>query len=87
METDLGRGDALDLDRGKQTFGIYARLWLDSRGDLRPTTMELYRYLFRQRSATRLHAPNAMQHNESPATSIGTNYRQLRDTNDFLSTS
>ncbi len=48
METDLDRGDALDLDRGKIAFGVYGKAWLDSRGDLRPKTMELYRYLFRQ---------------------------------------
>ena len=48
METDLDRGDALDLDRGKIAFGAYGHAWLDSRGDLRPKTMELYRYLFRQ---------------------------------------
>ncbi len=48
METDLDRGDALDLDRGKIAFGAYGKAWLDSRGDLRPKTMELYRYLFRQ---------------------------------------
>ncbi len=48
METDLDRGDALDLDRGKIAFGVYGKAWLDSRGDLRPKTVELYRYLFRQ---------------------------------------
>ena len=48
IETDLDRGDALDLDRGKIAFGVYGKAWLDSRGDLRPKTMELYRYLFRQ---------------------------------------
>ena len=46
METDFGRGEALDLDRAKQSFGSYARTWLDSRRDLRPKTIELYRYLF-----------------------------------------
>jgi integrase len=47
MESDLDRGEALDLNRAKQTFGSYGQAWLDSRGDLRPKTMELYEYLFR----------------------------------------
>lgn len=47
MESDLDRGEALDLNKAKQTFGSYGQAWLDSRGDLRPKTMELYAYLFR----------------------------------------
>ena len=53
METDFGRGEALDLDRAKQSFGSYARTWLDSRRDLRPKTIELYRYLFGSTSSRR----------------------------------
>lgn len=47
MESDLDRGEELDLNRAKQPFGPYGKAWLDSRGDLRPKTMELYRYLWR----------------------------------------
>lgn len=47
MESDLDRGEELDLNRAKQPFGAYGKAWLDSRGDLRPKTMELYRYLWR----------------------------------------
>ena len=46
MESDLDRGEELDLNRAKQPFGSYGKAWLDSRGDLRPKTMELYRYLW-----------------------------------------
>ena len=28
METDFGRCETLDLDRAKQSFGSYARTWL-----------------------------------------------------------
>ncbi|MEJ7798962.1 MAG: tyrosine-type recombinase/integrase [Ilumatobacter sp.] len=46
-ETDLLRGESLDVSTSKQSFGTYGSEWLDSRTDLRPKTMELYRYLFR----------------------------------------
>ncbi len=45
-ETDLVRGESLDVSSSKQLFGSYASKWLDSRTDLRPKTMDLYRYLF-----------------------------------------
>ena len=45
MESDLDRGAALDLDGGKQSFEAYASAWLSGRRDLRPKTVELYRYL------------------------------------------
>jgi integrase len=45
-ETDLVRGDLLDVTRSKQTFTSYGREWLGSRTDLRPKTIDLYRYLF-----------------------------------------
>ena len=48
MVADLDRGDALDLDGAKRTFGAYGEAWLDSRGDLRPKTIELYRFLWRK---------------------------------------
>ena len=47
-ETDLLRGESLDVTSGKQSFGSYGAEWLNSRTDLRPKTIELYRYLFRQ---------------------------------------
>jgi integrase len=45
-ETDLARGELLDVASSKQLFGSYGNEWLDSRTDLRPKTMDLYRYLF-----------------------------------------
>ncbi|WP_395156984.1 tyrosine-type recombinase/integrase [Ilumatobacter sp.] len=45
-ETDLVRGESIDVSSSKQLFGSYGSEWLDSRTDLRPKTMDLYRYLF-----------------------------------------
>ena len=72
METDLDRGDALDLDRGKVSFGAYGHAWLDSRGDLRPKTMELYRYLFRQYLEPRPRSVSVGTSHSTASTSAGT---------------
>lgn len=45
-ETDLARGESLDVASSKQSFSSYGSEWLDSRTDLRPKTIDLYRYLF-----------------------------------------
>lgn len=45
-ETDLARGESLDVASSKQSFGSYGDEWLDTRTDLRPKTIYLYRYLF-----------------------------------------
>lgn len=47
-ETDLDRGQALDPTGRSRPFSSYAQAWLDSRGDLRPKTLNLYGYLLRQ---------------------------------------
>ncbi|WP_420452010.1 tyrosine-type recombinase/integrase [Ilumatobacter sp.] len=45
MQTDLDRGQALDATGTKRTFESYANTWLAGRTDLRPKTLDLYRYL------------------------------------------
>lgn len=46
-EVDLSRGQHLDPDGVKRTFGDYSTAWLAGRTDLRPKTAELYAYLHR----------------------------------------
>ncbi|MFT6764427.1 MAG: hypothetical protein ACJAXA_003094 [Candidatus Aldehydirespiratoraceae bacterium] len=45
-ETDLARGESIDVASSKQSFGSYRSEWLDSRTDLRPKTIDVYRCLF-----------------------------------------
>lgn len=44
-QTDLERGQALDASGTKRTVKSYATTWLAGRRDLRPKTLDLYRYL------------------------------------------
>ncbi len=45
VETDLGRGQWVDPQPGKDTLATYAEQWLRSRPDLKIRTQELYRWL------------------------------------------
>jgi len=45
VEADLHRGDDLDPAGRSMRFGVYARGWLKTKTELRPTTVELYEYL------------------------------------------
>jgi integrase len=45
IETDLGRGAWIDPTRGKITFEIWAKQWLDGRTDLRPVTRAKYQHM------------------------------------------
>jgi len=45
-ETDIHRGGWVDPRAGTETFGRYARDWLEHRTDLRPSTLQLYNFLF-----------------------------------------
>jgi len=45
VEADLHRGDDLDPAGRSMRFGGYARGWLRTKTELRPTTVELYEYL------------------------------------------
>jgi integrase len=47
-EADILDDDWLNPDDGKVAFGEYARDWIDQRPELRPKTVELYRYLLRR---------------------------------------
>ena len=46
-ETDLVRGESLDVSSSKQLFGSYGNERLDSTTDLRPQTIDLYSYVFK----------------------------------------
>lgn len=46
IRTEIGRGDWLDPDRGRVTFGEFGRRWLDER-ELAETTRQRYGYAFR----------------------------------------
>jgi integrase len=48
VQTDLLRGSWVNPTAGKQTFGDYARCWLDGRSDLRPSTRGKYEELLRR---------------------------------------
>ena len=45
VEADLYRGGWIDPRAGEVTFGKYAKSWLESRTDLRPSTQQLYAFL------------------------------------------
>jgi integrase len=47
-EADILSDEWLNPDDGKVPFGEYARDWIEERPDLRPKTVELYRYLLRR---------------------------------------
>src|SRR4051794_20418073 len=44
---DKARGGLVDPQRGRLTLSGYAAEWIDTRPDLRPRTVELYRALLR----------------------------------------
>jgi integrase len=45
VQTDLSRGTFIDPRAGRETVGAYAERWMESRPDLRPKTLGLYRLL------------------------------------------
>lgn len=47
-EANIVNDDWLNPDDGKVPFGEYASDWIDQRPELRPKTVELYRYLLRR---------------------------------------
>ena len=47
-EAEIIQGDWIDPDAGRVLFGNYARDWLEERPNLRPKTIQLYRYLLRR---------------------------------------
>jgi hypothetical protein len=51
-EADLIDSDWIDPDAGLIPFTNYATAWIDERPDLRPKTIQLYRYLLRRHLAT-----------------------------------
>ena len=51
MEAEIVRGDWIDPDAGRVTFGKYAETWIEERPGLRAKTVELYRYLLRRHLA------------------------------------
>ena len=42
VETDLLRGDWIDPRRGKELFGVWAELWMETLGSRKPKTRESY---------------------------------------------
>jgi integrase len=48
IEAEILNDQWINPDDGKVPFGEYARDWIDERPDLRPKTVELYRYLLRR---------------------------------------
>jgi Phage integrase, N-terminal SAM-like domain len=46
-EAEIIQGDWIDPDAGRVLFGNYARDWIEERPNLRPKTIQLYRYLLR----------------------------------------
>ena len=54
MEAEIVRGDWIDPDAGRVTFGEYAETWIEERPGLRAKTVELYRYLLRRHLAPTL---------------------------------
>jgi integrase len=51
-EADIIDSDWIDPDAGLILFADYATAWIDERPDLRPKTIQLYRYLLRRHLAT-----------------------------------
>ena len=47
-EAEILADEWINPDDGKVPFGKYAEDWIDERADLRPKTVELYRYLLRR---------------------------------------
>jgi integrase len=47
-EADILAGDWIDPVDGLTPFGEYAASWIDERPNLRPSTVEVYRYVFRR---------------------------------------
>ncbi|MGD0042050.1 MAG: N-terminal phage integrase SAM-like domain-containing protein [Isosphaeraceae bacterium] len=47
-EAEILADDWINPDAGRIPFGDYADQWIDERPDLRPKTVELYRYLLRR---------------------------------------
>lgn len=47
-EAEILADEWIKPDDGKVPFGKYAEEWVDERADLRPKTVELYRYLLRR---------------------------------------
>ena len=50
-EAEIIQGDWIDPDAGRVLFGNYARDWIEERPNLRPKTIQLYRYLLRSHLA------------------------------------
>ena len=48
IEAEILADDWINPDDGKAPFGKYAEEWINERPDLRPKTIELYRYLLRR---------------------------------------
>jgi integrase len=48
IEAEILADDWINPDDGKALFGKYAEEWINERPDLRPKTIELYRYLLRR---------------------------------------
>ena len=51
MEAEIIRGDWIDPEAGRVSFGNYAQTWIEERPGLRAKTVELYRYLLRRHLA------------------------------------
>ncbi len=49
VQTEIRRGDWVDPDRAAVPFHVFAKRWLDSRNDLRPTTRAKYEGLLQRR--------------------------------------
>jgi hypothetical protein len=47
-EAEIRKGDWINPDAGRVSLAEYARAWIEERAGLRPTTIELYRYLLRR---------------------------------------
>jgi integrase len=50
-EAEIIQGDWIDPEAGRVLFGSYARDWIEERPNLRPKTIQLYRYLLRSHLA------------------------------------
>lgn len=47
-EAEILNGDWINPDSGRVLFGEYAAAWIEERPNLRPKTIQLYRYLLRR---------------------------------------
>jgi excisionase family DNA binding protein len=47
-EAEIRKGDWINPNAGQVSFAEYARAWIEERPGLRPTRIELYRYLLRK---------------------------------------